>query len=59
MPAKRSEGVIPEVNVRNPSYTNDVSHTSGSTRSPKQRYEWPQEKTDVLLFFLNKNLSDN
>ena len=59
MPVKRSEGVIPEVNVRNLSYTKDESHTSGSTRSPKQRYEWPQEKTDVLLIFFNKKLSEN
>ena len=60
---KRSAGVAPEVNLRNPFRTVDEAHKQGNalalkptgdvTRSPKQGYQWPTKRTYVLHVFKN------
>ena len=51
---KRSAGVAPEVNLRNPLHAGEETCTlalipgADITRSPKQGCQWPINRTDVL-----------
>ena len=62
---KRSAGVAPEVNLRNPLRARDKSRKLGIhpgfetrkdiTRLPKQGYQWPHKKGYVFHFFSRKH----